>query len=206
MARGAQCKKCGAALAVAAVPAAVPKPVANPYAPPSSSPGEVGLGPSAEGLWHDGKILVAAHDAAFPDRCIKCNAPAEDYRLTRKLRWHASSWYLLILVNLIVYAIAATIVQKKAEVHVGLCVRHRKRRHLLLGLGWAVPLMGIAGCSAAIENPNAFVFATIGILAGLVLLVVSSNVVSAEGIDERFVRIRGVSAEFLASLPSFHRH
>ena len=39
-------------------------------------------------------------DGEFPDRCIKCNAPAEGYRLKKTLIWHPRAWFFLILLHL----------------------------------------------------------------------------------------------------------
>lgn len=213
MAVGGQCKKCGAPLEdgsfsrprVAPGPAAAMAPSGiNPYAPPSAPPGGVGYG-TADGVWGDGKILVVSHGANLPDRCVKCNQPAAGYRLKRKLTWHPSGWYALILINVLVYAVVASFVQKKRLVHVGLCETHHKRRLWLIGLGLALPLLGAIACGAAIENPNAIGVGIVGLVGGIVLLMVGTNVLTAESIDERFARIRGAHRRFLESLPSFHR-
>lgn len=210
---GGQCKKCGAPLQDGSFspPRVVPPPAAprapagiNPYAPPSAPLGGVGDRP-ADGVWQDGKIVVCSHNASFPDRCVKCNQPAGGYRLKRKLTWHPSGWYALILINILVYAIVARIIQKKALLHVGLCETHRKRRLWFMGLGLALPLLGAVGCSAAIENPNAIWIGMIGVISGIVLLIVGTSVLAAESIDERFARIRGAHRRFVESLPPFHR-
>src|SRR5258706_76322 len=44
-------------------------------------------------IWRDKKVLVLGVRAALPDRCIKCNAPAEGSRLKRTLYWHPPGWY-----------------------------------------------------------------------------------------------------------------
>ncbi len=156
-------------------------------------------------MWHDGKTLVVSHNADFPDRCVKCNQRADGYRLKRRLTWHPAGWYALILINIIVYAIVATIIQKKSTVYVGLCETHRRRRLWLIGLGLALPLLGIAGCTATIENANAVGIGAVGVIAGIVLLIAGTSVLAAQSIDERFARIRGAHRSFLASLPPFHR-
>lgn len=213
---GGTCKKCGNPLEIRSVTpprVAPPPPMApspaevNPYAPPSAASGGVGYN-APDGLWQDGKILVASLDAQFPDRCVKCNQPAAGYRLKRKLTWHPSAWYLLIIVHVLIYAIVATFIQKKTIVHIGLCETHRKRRSWLIGLGLALPLLAIAGCTAMMGDPNrvgaGVGLGALGALAGVVLLIVGSNVLSAASIDERFARIKGAHRLFLASLPSFH--
>jgi hypothetical protein len=125
--------------------------------------------------------------------------------LRRKLTWHTPGWYFLILINVLVYAIVATIIQKKTVLHVGLCETHRKRRVLLMGLGFALPLLGAVGCGAAIDNPNAMWIGVIGVISGITLLIVSTSLLAAERIDERFARIRGANQRFVDSLPPFHR-
>lgn len=208
MAAVGQCKKCGAPLEDGSLsPPRVPPPQAapiNPYAPPSAPSGGFGDRP-ADGVWKDGKIVVCSHNASFPDRCVKCNQPAAGYRLKRKLTWHTPGWYFLILINVLVYAIVASIIQKKTLLHVGLCETHRKRRVSLMGIGLALPLLGAAGCSAAIENSNAIWIGIVGVIGGITSLIVGTSVLAAERIDDRFARIRGAHQRFVDSLPPFHR-
>lgn len=104
MGMSAQCTKCGSPLVARAVvpgraPVAAPGDV-NPYAPPRASIGGVGS-QAPEGVWRDGKTLVVSHDADLPDRCVKCNQRADGYRLKRRLAWHPSGWYALVLIYLI---------------------------------------------------------------------------------------------------------
>jgi hypothetical protein len=204
-----QCKKCRAPLAgPAARPSAVapaPSPASgdvNPYAAPRAALGGF-THQGSEGLFRDGKTLVASHGAHFPDRCVKCNAPSDGYRLKRKLTWHPAAWYAVILVNLLVYAVVAMVVRKTSELHVGLCDTHRRRRRWFIGLGLGLPLLGFTGCSMAIEDPSGIWIGILGFVVGMVLLVLGTNVLTAERIDERFARIRGASPAFLASLPPF---
>jgi hypothetical protein len=156
-------------------------------------------------VWQDGKLVVVSLYADLPDRCVKCNLPAGGYRVKRKLTWHPSGWYALILINLIVYAIVATIIQKKMTVHVGLCEKHRKRRLWLIGLGLGLPLLGGLGCTATLGSDSAIGIGVVGFLAGIVLLIIGTNLLAAESIDDRFARIRGAHRSFLATLPPFHR-
>src|SRR5438045_334031 len=44
--------------------------------------------PMSNGIWRDGKTLVMMKEAFLPDRCVKCNGPANGYRLRRRLSWH----------------------------------------------------------------------------------------------------------------------
>src|SRR5947209_12297282 len=66
-----------------------------------------------DGLWRDGKTLVVHKGASLPDRCIKCNEPAEGLSLNRKLVWHQPWLYLLIIPSIWIYAVVALIVRQK---------------------------------------------------------------------------------------------
>ncbi|AGA30262.1 hypothetical protein Sinac_6160 [Singulisphaera acidiphila DSM 18658] len=107
----------------------------NPYAAPEfSAPSDSKFldqafdSPDDEGCWRAGRFLVLTKKASLPDRCIKCNLPANHYRLTRKLYWHPPVWYLTLLISPLLYIIVGGFVRYSAKIKVGLCPRHRTRR------------------------------------------------------------------------------
>src|SRR5690348_11688622 len=53
-------------------------------------------------LWRLNKDFVFRAGEDMPDVCIRCNAPAGGYRMTRKLWWHSRWLYLLILAGLLI--------------------------------------------------------------------------------------------------------
>lgn len=117
----------------------------NPYAPPAAGfppqsampPGGAMPGPSDTNAVRQGDLLVIpAKGAMFPDRCIRCNAPAGGYKLKRVFMWHPPAVYFTILAGLLIYAIVAVITRKSATTHVGLCPAHRARRRNGLLLAW----------------------------------------------------------------------
>src|SRR5918992_369607 len=69
----------------------------NPYASPQSVFGPFQLAEEPRGAWRDGDLLVLRRDGVLPDRCIKCNRPAEGYRQERKLNWVHPRWKVLFL-------------------------------------------------------------------------------------------------------------
>jgi hypothetical protein len=191
----------------------------NPYAAPVTdlstprSPDEVGV-------WRDGDLLIMSKDGELPDRCLKCNAPAEGWRLRRNLSWHPQGYYLIILFNLIIYVIVALIVRKTAKVQVPLCPEHRRRRRRFIALAWLGCLLGpavivvgaIAGDSlrGSVSSDVAdsvtvgVILAGLGLfIAGLVLAVIVSNTVSIAKIDKRYVWMKKVSPALLAGLPDW---
>jgi hypothetical protein len=166
-----------------------------------------GAPPAAVGsVWRSARQIVMRKEAPLPDACVRCNAPANGFRLKRKLYWHSPCFYLLILVSLLIYVIVAICVRKKATIHIGLCERHRKRRLWFIAGSWLALLCGIAmiigGASANASGGL--------ILTGVILAVVSAlvgiikgAVVSAAKIDQEFVWVKGATPAFLASLPEW---
>jgi hypothetical protein len=142
--------------------------------------------------------------AVLPDRCIKCNEPAVGYRLKRVLYWHRPAWYLLIVLSIFIYALVALIVRRRATVEVGLCPRHRRQRYLALALGVLALFGGMGGCIAlGAESEAALYLGLLLALTGFLVVGIANQVVRAAEIDEHYVRLRGVGADFLAFLPDF---
>ncbi|MCD6050616.1 MAG: hypothetical protein K0Q55_2019 [Verrucomicrobia bacterium] len=156
-------------------------------------------------LWRSGKILVMTPDADLPDFCVKCNAPATGQRLKRNLFWHNPLLYLLILINLIIYAIAASLSGKKASIHIGLCDRHRKNRWIAMACGWGSFALGILiiAVSGSMESWVMFFLGLTVLLVGIIAGVSLSAVVSAKKITAGHLFVKGVCPEYLARLPEW---
>jgi hypothetical protein len=177
----------------------------NPYAPPKAKDIVEPYPPSGDRVWRDGPLLVMTKGAQLPDRCLKCNLPAGGWRLKRKLSWHHSAWYLLILLNLLIYAIAALIVRHTATVMIPLCEKHRRRRRWAIGMGWLLVITGIVLIAAGGSNEGYEAAILIGLLlflAGLIFGIAGSQVAVPTRIDGRFVWIKNVNPEFLNELPA----
>ncbi|MBV8555365.1 MAG: hypothetical protein JO116_07360 [Planctomycetaceae bacterium] len=182
----------------------------NPYAPPRAdvSFGRTPAGDDA-GVWKSGKLLVMTKDAALPDRCVRCNQPADGLRLRRNLSWHPAAWFLLLAISPLLYIIVALIVRKTAKIEVGLCEEHRARRRRAITMGWLVSLAGIAlmlGLGVAVPDQ----YTGMGILIGVVILfigilygVIGAQVTPPKRIDKRFVWLSRVSPDYLAQLPAW---
>ncbi|HEX5047868.1 MAG TPA: hypothetical protein VFX89_12185 [Gammaproteobacteria bacterium] len=157
-------------------------------------------------MWRDHKTLVMLHEADLPDRCVKCNDPADLPSKPRRVYWHHWAIYLVLLLNILIYAIVALIVRKKAVVAPGLCTRHKRRRAIALSIGW----IGIAGAFAlmflGISDSTNPAFAMLGIillLFALLELVIAARIVYASRIDADYVYLKGCKPIFLDSLPQF---
>lgn len=166
---------------------------------------------ASEGVWRRGRDLVVSRMATLPDRCVSCNAPAET-RIRSKLSWHQSWVYLFVLVNVLVYALVAVIVRKKAELEIPQCGRHaRIRKWGFLG-AWGLCGLGcLAAFAAAAMETDAVLSATpivifFGtLLASLVIGFTISRPVVPRRIDEEFVWLGKCGRSFLSSLPEAPR-
>ena len=166
-----------------------------------------GAGPSGAtgGLWRSRHQLVTCSENPFPDRCVRCNALVNGYRLKRTLYWHPPAYYLLILLNLLVYAIVAMCVRKKAVVQIGLCEKHRVRRQWGILVCWVGVLGGIAlFFAAAMASSGAAVLVGFGLpLGGALYGGFTGARISAARITKDNVWLNGVNRQFLAELPEW---
>ena len=174
---------------------------ANPYA-------------SAGMLFDDGVGLVMQKSAVAPDRCVKCNEPANGYRWTKTFYWHDPLFYLLILAGIIIYAIVALIIRKSGRISVGLCPRHRAARARRIWIAWGLFLLGLALLIGGPMLASNFVgdqreqFMMIGVLGGIFTLLASGifaavavPVLTPRKIDDHYVYLARAGRPFLDSLP-----
>ena len=187
----------------------------NPYAPPAADTLDIarqwGESDDRGGLWRERFLLVMDKTATLPvDRCIVCDAPATGRPLRRKLSWHSPWWYLIVLVNLLFYAIAAMIVRKTVAVRVGMCDLHRTRRRWWIAFAWSLILVAIGLLGLVFSNPVTdftmaalMALALLSLFAGGVVGIYGPRVVSAKQIDDRYAWIGGVSSQLLDTLPDW---
>ena len=175
----------------------------NPYSAPKAK--LEAYSDQGGALWREGKILVCRRDTAFPERCVKCNEPAQEPLSRFNLRWHHGAWYLLILLNLLLYVIVAMFVRKSAVLEVGLCAAHRRRRLLARVIGWgglaAIVLCFVGGGMFSLD----WLFAAggIAILPWAIASVLLAPQIRAARIDEETLRVKGCGRDFLATLPEY---
>jgi hypothetical protein len=174
----------------------------NPYAAPKSR-----LTAAHEGqFWRDGKVLVFQRDAEFPDRCVKCNAGAVPPKKRCKLYWHHPGWYLLVLLNIIIYAVVGAIVGKRAAAEVGLCERHQRR--VLIGriLGWGgfAAIVAAVGLGLALDIDGLWAIGLLVFLPWALATILVARLIYATRIDKELIRIKGCGRDFLDSLPEYH--
>lgn len=176
----------------------------NPYAAPLSEEALVAQVVDEPDMWRDGPTLVVPRKCVLPNRCVKCNAPAQR-RLVRRLYWHHPAYYLIIFVSLLIYVIVALIVRQKAVIDVGLCARHHAKRRRSIIIGWLGLLGCIAGLVVAIlfgrDYPWLFWACPVLVLSELVYAVIVSRFVAPTRIDGQYAWLKNLHPDFLAEFP-----
>jgi len=162
------------------------------------------VGMPGAGIWRNGKTLVMTKDAQLPDRCVKCNAFTNG-RLRRKFSWHHPAIYILLIVAWLFYLIVAMIVRKRATVDLGLCEEHSAKRRTYIWISWLLALGGVAGFVLAMiaGDGTPALIGFLLLLTAIVFGVITTRVVYPSKIDDRFVWLKGVNAEYLNQLPAW---
>ena len=151
------------------------------------------------------RTLIMGKNAPLPDRCVKCNAPAGNKRLKRRLYWHSPLLYLLILLNLLIFVLVAVIVRKRATIEIGLCEKHQSRRKACVLTAWLAVLaaVGMFIAGIAVEVTGLLVAALLLFLGGLVFGMATAPVVRPSRIDNEYVWLKGACREYLDALPEW---
>jgi hypothetical protein len=159
-------------------------------------------------LWRMDKMLVARSEATFPDRCIKCNAPANGLRLKRVIHWQPSMTGVGMgaFIAIIICAIWMAIVQKKAKLQIGICRKHCVQRYWAIIIGWAGTVGGLGLMIIGTLSFNSgwcivvglIIFAGFAIYGG-----VRGQLISATMSKDEYVLVKGVCRDFLAGLPNW---
>lgn len=153
-------------------------------------------------IWRCNSALVMFKRAALPQRCVKCNAPTP-HTLKRNLRWHPPALYIVAAAGPLLYLILSLALSKSATIHVGLCETHAaaRKRDIIISC-FLVFLSFVSFCVAAQLEDMTFVFVgSIVFLVGVIYGIVRTKIVAPQKIDDRYVWLNGVSAEYLRQFP-----
>jgi hypothetical protein len=176
----------------------------NPYAPLPAALGSGAVHGPTDGARRDGKWIVLPPGGDLPHRCVKCNGEPDEPTRVRKVLWHHPGVYLLVLFNIIIYAIVAAIVSKKIRVTVALCSAHKRRRRTAILIAWA-------GVIASVVLPLLFGsqefagewlgFCILLFLGSCLFGILRARLLYAKKIDEYGARLGGAGPAYLDSLP-----
>ena len=178
----------------------------NPYqAPASDVIPKINNDAESLSCWTEGKYLVMPIEkGTLPHRCVRCNAPVDGLIKTRKLYWHHPALYLLILISILVYAVAAIIVRKKIVVQPGLCDEHENKRikgiYLSLGVFFTSILLLFISTTNVVPSQLFFGIGIIGLLVGILLYAITSKILTVNKIKGNLVYFSKCGQPFLDSI------
>ncbi|MBX7220790.1 MAG: hypothetical protein K1Y36_12645 [Blastocatellia bacterium] len=210
------------------LPTAAPVAPQQPHAPPpafggysTASPPAYGMVPSYglppqqlgfgtfnplpdNGIWQHGNELVMHKQAVLPDVCVVCNCPAEGVRLRKKLRWHSPWLLLLLLVNVIVFAVVASILQKRATVDLGVCEKHLMRHKNFYWMSWLLCVTGIIGLLVSISQSSGWIaLGGVGLIVAGAVCGTMSKLIGVSRIDETHIWLKKVHPDLMAQFPNW---
>ncbi|HEX4870110.1 MAG TPA: hypothetical protein VFV15_05230 [Moraxellaceae bacterium] len=179
----------------------------NPYAPPTA---RLVLETDAD-CWRDGKQVVLRRGADFPHRCVRCNAPGTPRARAQRFYWHSPWLYLLVIINILVYAVVALLARRSVKLHPALCDAHRRERRNATLLVIALVIGGVGLLGAALDldasgsplQPYALGAVPAVMLLAIAVAAWKLRTLTAARIDADEVRVRGVGRPFLDSLPEY---
>jgi Double zinc ribbon len=158
---------------------------------------------SSAGVWRQKNMLVMHKNATLPDRCVKCNRPANGRKLTKKFMWHHPAYFLLILAGFLIYLIAALIVRKPVTLHLGLCDEHFSKRRTAIWASWGILALSVALIilGAANNLPALVLIGFLLIFVAAIYGVLSANLIAIQKVDDHYVWLKRINKDYLMMLP-----
>jgi hypothetical protein len=140
--------------------------------------------------------------AQLPDRCVKCNVSTQR-KLKRNFRWHPPVLYLLIVAGFLIYLILALVLGKTATVELGLCETHAAARRRDIFIAWMLVLLSFAAFYLLVvtEEMSLIFVSLLLFLGGVVYGIVKARIVAPEKIDNQYVWLTGINAQYLEQFP-----
>ena len=179
----------------------------NPYAAPQHDSTLNAAAIESGGIWRDGNLLVMRKGAMLPDRCVKCNAPAEGRRLKYVQLWHHPIYFLLAPVALI----PILFFLHRATLSLGVCERHLRERNRAIATSVLSFVFGIASITIALAGERlpiavqwrvlCFLIAGVALLAISIRANLASVLASPHKIDCDFVWLKKIAPGYLAQFP-----
>lgn len=175
-------------------------PEENPYKTPEAT---IAAPPSSAqtGAWFQGNTLVVPIGGTVPtDRCARCTQPAQ-HIISKRFAWHPPGFYLVILLNLLIYIIVALATQKKGTLTFALCESCRSKRKKTMMTGHLIMVGAIAGSIYAFSSvqDGAGYGAALLILAlvGAIVASIGSRTLQVEWITKEHMYFKKVPLNFL---------
>ena len=158
---------------------------------------------SGAGVWRQKGMLVMHKQATLPDRCIKCNRPANGQAITKRFNWHHPAWYLFIFVGLLIYVVVALVVRKRVVLSLPLCDEHLSKRRTAIWASWGILALSVAMIIFGASNnlPAIFLPGFLLIFVAAVYGSLSASVIAIQKMDDQYVWLKRINKDYLMTLP-----
>ena len=178
----------------------------NPHQPmhPGMQPGAQ-PGPPQPSAFAAGKHLIIYRNGLLPNRCVKCNAPADAKPYNKRYYWHHPAWYLLILVALLIYAVVALCIRKDMKLVIPMCRQHRQKRTIntFIWVGALLLSLVLLVAAIALESGVIGLAALFFLLGGVIYGAVVSQLLKPQFMDDYLGKFSGASPAYLRTLPKW---
>ena len=174
--------------------------------------------------WQEEKYLVIRDLGATPDRCVKCNAPADGFWVRKKFSSQSSGAgvrggsdifsAILALIGLFIFMIEFA-ARKSVHVRIALCKSHRERRRRQSCVAIGVMLLGFAigagGMTIIIKQPHStnpdgwvgipiFLVGVVVFIGGIIWASLVRQVLGYHAVRDQKVWLKWAGKPFLDSL------
>ena len=157
------------------------------------------------GLYQQDGLIVAYKGAAFPDKCICCNAPAEGRLVKKTVFWHTPILLPLLLISFPFYLLLAFSFRRIHTFKIPLCRTHYFQRLALTTIGLILlpgfPILALLAINGG--APYWFLTGILTSLSGIASLGLGRNPIWASQITTEMATLRGASPDFVKELPFF---
>jgi hypothetical protein len=164
------------------------------------------------------RLSVDEADGHLPAVCMCCGQPATT-TVTRKMQWHPSWVYFMILLHILIYVVVALVMTKRIVVQVPLCDEHKghwfKRTMLMVGAFFLFGLIGVGSIVLAANldkqlseqlMPFAGLLCFVGLVVWLIIVIVcKATEIRPKEITDTEVLLKGVSENFVEAVAEVDR-
>jgi hypothetical protein len=160
-------------------------------------------------VYRDGDKLEVPRGASLPPYCVKCGMPSAGDPIPKTFFWHHPMLFLLVLFNLLIYAIVAMIVRKRFDLAVPLCEAHKASRKTTTWVGLLLLVAGIPGAliiGSLFGGDDgiawALLLSIVLLVAGLLVLAMGRRMLIPKRIEPTRAIFAGAGDIFLNMLPT----
>lgn len=150
----------------------------------------------------DGKSLVVPVDYVFPKICLKTGATENLVAKSKRVHWHPSAVYLVLLLNVLIYAIVAMVMRKKSTHGFCLCEEaNRSHRNWTL-CTWGLFLGGLAFLfiGLGLDRPALCALFPIGLIGSIITGFAKVRLFYPVKIDQTHVHLRGIAPRIMEQI------